>query len=144
MLFKLIGSAVKLLGIERGLPFPRDIRPDIRIVCIELKPFLQTGLRVGYDGFSRALWLSHVRNGWQISARLMKPVSDRETIVGFQSDSLAGPFRATWSGAARQAAPPQRASLVGFERVGYPEHRRVCRGVRCCSGKPFRHMDLGW
>ena len=48
MLFKFIGSAVKLLGIGRGLPFHRDIRPDIRIVCIELKPFLQTGLRVGY------------------------------------------------------------------------------------------------
>ena len=59
MLFKFIGRAVKLLGIGRGLPFDRDIRPDIRIVCIELKPFLQTGLRVGYDGFSRALRHAH-------------------------------------------------------------------------------------
>ena len=59
MLFEFIGSAVKLLGIGRGLSFDRDIRPDIRIVCIELKPFLQTGLRVGYDGFSRALRHAH-------------------------------------------------------------------------------------
>src|SRR5450756_2114934 len=59
MLFEFIGGAVKLLGIGRGLPFDRDIRPDIRIVCIELKPFLQTGLRVGYDGFSRALRHAH-------------------------------------------------------------------------------------
>ena len=59
MLFEFIGGAVKLLGIGRGLPFDRDIRPDIRIVCIELKPLLQTGLGVGYDGFSRALRHAH-------------------------------------------------------------------------------------
>src|SRR5450759_629542 len=120
MLFEFIGGAVKLLGIGRGLPFDRDIRPDIRIVCIELKPFLQTGLRVGYDGFSRALRLSHVRNGWQISARLMKPVSYRETIAGFQSGSLAGTFRATSSGLPDRPRRHCARRWAGFGRVGWP------------------------
>ena len=48
-----------LVGVCRRVFFRRNVWPLLRILPIDLKPFLQTRFRVRLDGFDRTLWLAY-------------------------------------------------------------------------------------
>ena len=55
---KFVRLAVKFLGVDRRLALDRDVRPDQRIVGIQLEPALEAGPGIGEDGFGWAFALA--------------------------------------------------------------------------------------
>jgi hypothetical protein len=58
-LLELSGHAIEFFRIRRRLALDRDVRPDQRIVGIQLEPALEAGLGVREDRLSWAFGLAH-------------------------------------------------------------------------------------
>jgi len=56
---KFVRLALPLLGVSRGSPFDRNIRPSFCIVCVKLQPLFRARFGIRLDCLDRAFWLAH-------------------------------------------------------------------------------------
>src|SRR6478752_7760162 len=56
---KFVRLALPLLGVSRGSPFDRNIRPSFCIVCVKLQPLFRARFGIRLDCLDRAFRLAH-------------------------------------------------------------------------------------
>src|SRR5208282_5505314 len=59
ILFKLVGEALKFLGVSRRLLFGRDVGPLLGKFCIDRQPLLDAGFGVRLDRVNRTFRFAH-------------------------------------------------------------------------------------